>query len=129
MVSRRSLLALSFALTLAAASGAQAFQFRESDSAAVKTAIAAGKPVVLHVYAPWCLQCRVQHGVLADLKEDPAYKSVIVFNVDYDGQKDAVSALNTPRATLISYRGGKEVARMSWEMSEAAVRKSLAAAL
>jgi len=57
------------------------------------------------------------------------YDGVSVFRVDYDKQKDVVGKLDCPRATLIAYKGGKEVARMSWEMSQEAVVKILKAAM
>ena len=51
------------------------------------------------------------------------------FVVDYDKQKDVVARLDCPRATLIAYKGGKEVKRMSWETSRAAVLNVLKAAM
>jgi len=54
---------------------------------------------------------------------------VSFFLVDYDKQKDVVSKLNCPRATLIAYNGGKEVKRMSWETSRDAVIDVLKAAM
>jgi len=77
----------------------------------------------------WCLQCHAQTAILDSLKKDPAYDGVSVFRVDYDKQKDVVGKLDCPRATLIAYKGGKEVARMSWETSQEAVVKVLKAAM
>jgi thiol-disulfide isomerase/thioredoxin len=127
MPDRRLFLA-SFAAALAF-SPAQAFEFHDYNDAAVKKAIASGKPVIVHVYASWCLQCHAQSHVLEGLKNDPAYQGISFFRVDYDGQKDVVKALNTPRATLIAYRGGKEVDRMSFDFGEEAVTKVLKASL
>ena len=70
-----------------------------------------------------------QTAILDGLKNDPAYKDVSVFRVDYDKQKDVVAKLDCPRATLIAYKGGKEVKRMSWETSQAAVVNVLKAAM
>ena len=88
--------------------------FSPYDPAAVEKAIASGKPVVVHVYASWCLQCHMQASILDGLKSDPAYDHATYFRVDYDNQKDVVAKLDCPRSTLIAYKGGKEVARMSW---------------
>ena len=52
-----------------------------------------------------------------------------MFRVDYDKQKDVVAKLACPRATLIAYKGGKEVKRMSWETSQASVVNVLKAAM
>ena len=70
-----------------------------------------------------------QASILDSLKSDPAYDGVSFFRVDYDKQKDVVAKLDCPRSTLIAYKGGKEVARMSWETSQDAVLKILKAAM
>jgi thioredoxin 1 len=129
MQSRRAFLALVGAASTGFAIPARAFEFQPYDPGAAQQAIASGKPVVLHVAAWWCLQCHAQTSILDSLKKDPAYDGVSVFRVDYDKQKDVVGKLDSPRATLIAYKGGKEVARMSWEMSQEAVVKILKAAM
>ena len=128
MQDRRLFLAMLGAAALAS-SGARAFEIRPYDRGAAQSAIAAGKPVVLHVYASWCLQCHMQASILDGLKNDPVYRGVAFYRVDYDGQKDVVKALDCPRSTLIAYRGGKEVARMSWGVTEASVLDVLKAVL
>ena len=129
MQSRRALLALIGLAAAAFAIPAWAFEFAPYDPAAVEKAIASGKPVVVHVRAWWCLQCHAQAAVLDSLKSDPAYNGVSFFLVDYDKQKDVVAKLNCPRATLIAYKGGKEVDRMSWDTSRDAVIGVLKAAM
>ena len=108
---------------------APAAEFRPYDAAAVQETIASGKPVVVHVYAPWCLQCHVQAHYLDALKDDPAYRSVTFFRIDYDNQKDIVAKLACPRSTVIAYKGGKEVARMSWGVTKDSVVSVLRAAM
>ena len=66
---------------------------------------------------------------LNSLKNDPAYAGLTFFRVDYDNQKDVVAKLDCPRSTLIAYKGGKEVSRMSWGLSEGSVVDVLKAAL
>jgi len=129
MWSRRSFLTLIGAAPAAIAIPARAFEFQPYDPAAVEKAIASGKPVIVHVRAWWCLQCHAQASILDSLKSDPAYDGMSFFLVDYDKQKDVVSKLNCPRATLIAYKGGKEVTRMSWETSRDAVVGVLKAAM
>jgi thioredoxin 1 len=129
MWSRRSFLSLVGAAPAAVAIPALAFEFKPYDPAAVEKAIASGKPVIVHVRAWWCLQCHAQAAILDSLKSDPAYDGASFFLVDYDKQKDVVAKLDCPRATLIAYRGGKEVKRMSWETSRDAVVGVLRAAL
>jgi thioredoxin 1 len=129
MQSRRAFLALLGAASAALAVPARAFEVQPYDPAAAQKAIASGKPVIVHVRAWWCLQCHAQTSILDRLKKDPAYDGVSVFRVDYDKQKDIVAKLDSPRATLIAYKGGKEVNRMSWETSQEAVLKVLKAAM
>ena len=126
MFTRRSLLL--GAAALAAPSLAHALDIKDYVPAQAQAAIASGKPVVLHVYAPWCLQCHAQESILDGLKTADEYKGLPVFRVDYDNQKDVVSKLDCPRATVIAYKGGKEVKRMSWGMTTASVEDVLKAA-
>ena len=129
MNTRRSFLALAGLTSAALACPASAFEFHPYDSAVVEKAIASGKPVIVHVYATWCLQCHMQASILDRLKADPAYDQATYFRVDYDNQKSVVAKLDCPRSTLIAYKGGKEVARMSWGMSQDSVVGVLKAAM
>ena len=126
MIARRTLLA---AAVFALAAPAQAFEIVPYVSAEVQKEIASGKPVVVHVYAPWCLQCHMQASILDGLKTDKKYYGVAFFRVDYDNQKDVVGKLDCPRSTVIAYKGGKEVARMSWGMTKPSVTDVLDKAL
>ena len=75
------------------------------------------------------MTCNAQKSILDSLKSDPSYDGVTFFRVDYDNQKDVVDKLKTPRSTFIVYKGGKEVARMSWETTRDAVVNVLKAAM
>jgi thioredoxin 1 len=129
MHTRRSFLVMMSAASAAFAVPARAFEFHPYDPAAVQKAIASGKPVIVHVYADWCVQCHTQAKVLDSLKNDSAYDGVAFFRVDFDKQKDVVAKLKCPRSTLIAYKGGKEVKRMSWETSREAVLEVVKAAM
>jgi len=130
MRSRRSFLTLmGLTAPLALTAPARAFELQPYDSAAVEQAIASGKPVVVHVYADWCVQCHTQAAILNSMKNDPAYDGVAFFKVDFDKQKNVVANLNCPRSTLIAYKDGREAARMSWDTSRDAVVKILKAAM
>ena len=125
MFTRRSAIIMLAATTVQA----RAAEFQPYDPAAVEKAVISGRPVVVHVYAPWCLQCHIQASYLDGLKDDPAFRGVAFFRVDYDHQKDVVAKLNCPRSTVIAYKGGKEVARMSWGVARDSVVEVLKAAL
>lgn len=130
MLSRRCILIATVGATaLGATLPARAFNFQPYEETAVGKAIKSGKPVILHVYAPWCLQCHAQRSILSGLEADRKYDGISFFRVDYDGQKDVVAALACSRSTLIAYKGGKEVARMSWGVMQEDVVKVLQAVL
>ena len=124
MLSRRAVFTSLAAIALIAGP-ARAFEFQPYDPAAVEKAIASGKPVVVHVYAPWCLQCHMQKSILEGLSTDKKYDGVQFFRVDYDNQKDIVAKFNCPRSTVISFKNGKELGRMSWGMTQASVTEVL----
>ena len=129
MFTRRSAMTMLAALAAAQATAAKAAEFQPYDAAQVEKAIASGKPVIVHVYAPWCLQCHMQAHYLDGLKDDPEFKDITFFRVDYDHQKDVVAKLDCPRSTVIAYKGGKEVSRMSWGLTKSAVTDVLKAAI
>lgn len=125
-LSRRTFALASLSVPLAlAATPAFAAAFQPYTSAAFAAATKAGGPVFVHVYAPWCLQCRAQEGILSRLVNDPKYAKATFLRVAYDEQKDVVAKLGVPRSTLIAYDGSKETGRMSWGVTEADVVKVL----
>ena len=130
MVSYRSLIGAVLTLAFCLCIGpANAVEPQPYEAPEVQKAIKSGMPVVVHVYAPWCLQCRAQASILSDLPAEGRLNKVRFFRVSYDQQKDVVSSLNCPRSTVITYRNGKEVGRMSWGTSKDDVMSVLNAAL
>jgi thiol-disulfide isomerase/thioredoxin len=121
MQTRRNLLIAATIGAFGLTQPARAFEIGPYVKPQVDKIIASGKPVIIHVYAPWCLQCHAQAAILDSLKGDASYDKVAFFRVDYDGQQDIVAALNCPRSTVIAYKGGKEVGRMSWGTSDQSV--------
>ena len=70
-------------------------------------ALAAGKPIFVHVTAGWCPTCRAQKAVLAKLENDPRFKDILVFDVDFDAHKPAVAAFKArSQSTLVVFKGG-----------------------
>ena len=75
-------------------------------------ASAAGAPILIDVTASWCPTCRAQKAVLEGLSSDPAFADMVVFEVDFDAQRDAVVSFGARRqSTLIVYRGSQERGR------------------
>jgi thiol-disulfide isomerase/thioredoxin len=79
---------------------------------AFQAALNAGKPILVHVTAPWCPECKAQKPIVAALAERPEYKGLTIFEVDFDTQKDALRGLRVQKeSTLVIYKGKAEVAR------------------
>jgi thiol-disulfide isomerase/thioredoxin len=79
---------------------------------AFQVALNAGKPILVHVTAPWCPECKAQKPIVAALAERPEYKGLTIFEVDFDTQKDALRGLRVQKeSTLVIYKGKAEVAR------------------
>lgn len=109
----KSLIRAFFAIaSLVALSAASAADIKPYDKATFDGLQAAGKPVVLHVYADWCPTCKQQTPIISELVTEPAFKDYTVLKVNFDTQKDLLKALRVgSQSTLIVYRGKKEVAR------------------
>ena len=72
----------------------------------------ADKPILVDVYATWCDVCARQMPILDKLRDDPRYKDLVTFKVDFDTQKTVLRAFNARvQSTLICFRGAKEVGR------------------
>jgi len=127
MLSRRALLAA--AAFLAAISPALAGE-QPFSKAAFAAAQAAGKGVIVHVYAPWCPTCRAQEPIVHQLEADPKFANVETFRVDFDGQKDAVKALKARnQSTIIVFKGDREVGRSVGDTDEKSISALLDKAL
>lgn len=127
MLSRRGLLAATAFLAATSVAFAAEKPFSEAAFAAAQ---GAGKPVIIHVYAPWCPTCRAQEPILRKLEADPKFAGAETFRVDFDGQKDAVKALKARnQSTIIVFKGAKEVGRSVGETDEKAISALLDKAL
>lgn len=89
-----------------------------------------GKSIIVDVHASWCSTCKAQKAALTELGTLPDYKGVVVFEIDFDKQKDAWKALGVQtRSTLIAFKGTKETGRLvadtKKESIEALVKGSL----
>jgi thiol-disulfide isomerase/thioredoxin len=121
---------LSIGLFVAAATNSIAAERLIYEPQAFQHALDAGGPVLVHITAPWCSECKVQKPVVAALAQTPDFKNLTIFDVDYDTQKDALRALKVQtQSTLVVFKGKAEVARAvgitRHETIEALMRQAL----
>jgi|SRR4051794_34818636 thiol-disulfide isomerase/thioredoxin len=121
---------LSMALIALTATSALAGERLTYESAAFQRALEAGKPILVHVTAPWCGECKAQKPIVAALARTPEFKDLTIFDVDYDTQKDAVRELKVQKqSTLVIFKDKMETARAVGitrrEAIETVMRKAL----
>ncbi len=108
---RLSVSAAILAASVAAAAAAERFVYQQ---AAFEAALDSGKPILVHVTAPWCPECRLQKPIVAALAARPEYDGLTIFDVDFDTQKDALRRLKVQKqSTLVIYRDRTEQARVA----------------
>lgn len=72
----------------------------------------AGRPILVEITASWCPTCKAQKPILSQLTAEPKFKDLVVFEVDFDSQKDVVKAFRARmQSTLIALKGQTEVGR------------------
>jgi thiol-disulfide isomerase/thioredoxin len=112
MLSRRSVLFAAIAASAALAAPAVATETKPFDAASFAAAQHAGKPIFVAVHASWCPICKAQRPILSELMNDPKFKSLVYFEVDFDAQKDVVKQLGVRmQSTLIAFKGTAETGR------------------
>jgi thioredoxin 1 len=112
-----------FAVPLIGAAWAAQTPFSDE---AFKRAQAAGKPILIDVYASWCPICRAQQPILSELTAQSKFKDLTMFRIEWDTQKDAVKRFGvTYQSTLIVFKGATETGRIVGDSR----RESIAALL
>lgn len=112
MTQIRALFAGLVAVFLVAAVPASAAEVQPYSPEALAEAQAAGKPILLDVYASWCSTCRTQKPIVEALTQEPKYDGLLVLMADYDKDKEALKSLNVrSQATLIVFKGKDELVR------------------
>ena len=100
------------------------------DSVRFDEARKSGKPVVLQVTATWCGPCQRLRKVVGGFLESPGFKDLVIFDADFDANKDALVKLNAHTVTtLVIYRDDAEILRSSGETRSDAVEAVLRKAM
>lgn len=90
----------------------------------------AGKPALVFIYADWCPTCKAQEKLLETLLLTDEFKSITTLRVDFDAQKPVVRAFGVKyQSTLIVFKGGKEVSRVTAETDRERIAELLRKAL
>jgi thiol-disulfide isomerase/thioredoxin len=85
-----------------------------------------GKPILVQITASWCPVCAKQRPILSQLLAEPQFQNMVVYNIDFDSQKDLVRAMGAQKqSTLIVFTGSTEKARSTGETDPAAIASLL----
>ena len=99
-----------------ATSAASAAERKVFDAASFEAAQQRGARILVDISATWCPTCKAQHKVLDSLAQQPEFADIVVFEVDFDSQKDAVKSFNArQQSTLIAFNGAQETRRLVGE--------------
>ena len=89
-----------------------------------------GKPIIVHVHAPWCSNCKAQNSVLNVEMKSTAYKGVTFLEVDFDTQNEALRELNVSmQSTILVFKQGREVGRFTARTKESEIEELIKKAL
>jgi thiol-disulfide isomerase/thioredoxin len=122
MLSRRSVLLATVAASAAWVVPAVAIETRPFDPDSFAAAQQAGKPIFVAIHASWCPICKAQKPILSELTDDPKFKDLAYFVVDFDTQKDAVRQFGARmQSTLIAFRGAAEAGRSVGDRNRASI--------
>ena len=89
-----------------------------------------GKPTLVFIYATWCPTCKAQEKILNELLPTPEFKGITTLRVDFDTQKQVVHSFGVRmQSTLIVFKCGKEVSRVTAETNRERIAGLLRKAL
>lgn len=100
------------------------------DEKVFAAAQAEGKSILVDIAASWCPTCKAQKPIIEKLAAEPQYKNLLIFEVDFDAQKDVLKKLGARvQSTLIVFKGDKETGRSAGSTDESAIGDLLRKAL
>jgi thioredoxin 1 len=100
------------------------------DQKAFEAAQVAGKPILVEVTASWCPTCKAQAPTLSRVRNDPRFKELVSFDIDFDSQKDLLRKFNVQKqSTLIAFKGKEEAGRSTGETDPGSIEALLGRAI
>ncbi len=121
---------LTLAVGFAAAQPANAAEAKSFDSAAFAAAQAEGRPILVAVKAWWCPVCASQSNTIKKAVAAADYAKLVVFNVNYDKQKDVLKSFEVNKqATLIAFSGKRQTGRLDFVTDKVQINNLLASTL
>lgn len=124
---RAPILTAAFVAVAALSAPAAAAEFKPFDRATFDAAQKAGRPVLVEVNAWWCPVCASQAGTIKATVADPAYANLLILRINFDKQKEEWKAFNvTKQSTLIAFKRGRELGRLSYITDKDKIRNLLA---
>ncbi len=104
----------------------QATEIQKFSQSAFETAQKSGKPILVEIHADWCPTCKAQKPVINQLKAESKFKNLVIFDVDFDAQKDVVKTFNARmQSTLIVFKGTAETGRSVGDTQKPTIEKLL----
>jgi thiol-disulfide isomerase/thioredoxin len=131
-MNRRNFTALALAAFAwpAAHGRAVAMPFAEYRPDSFTKLLATGGAVVVHVHADWCTVCKAQIPVMDRILAGAAYKNVRAVRVNFDREKNFLTDHKVVRqSTIIVFKGGKEIARLSYDADPQRIEQTLERAI
>jgi thioredoxin 1 len=126
-MSRLRSVAFAFAAVIAIVQPAVAAEFKPFDRATFDAAQKAGRPILVEVQAWWCPVCASQSKTIKATVIAPAYAKLLVLRINYDKQKSEWQAFAVQKqSTLITFKGGRELGRVSYITDKAKIQALLA---
>jgi thiol:disulfide interchange protein len=110
------------AAIIAASAPAHSAITQKFDRAAFTAAQTQGRPILVEVKAWWCPVCASQGRTIASATKASAFDKLVIFEINYDSQKPEWKSFNVRKqATLIGFRGDREVGRIEFQTDKALI--------
>jgi len=124
------MIVIALGVSVSGVTSTTAFEQKKFDPAAFAAAQGGNKAILVDISAAWCPTCKAQHKVLESLAKRPDYAELVVFEVDFDAQKEVVKSFNAhQQSTLIAFKGAHETHRLIGETGVASIEELLNTAL